>query len=109
MSVSAADKGKGRALPEDEELEIAEEREEVSSSASDSASDSDSDSNSETSEDSESEDEITQEQLDALLEKARQNAVASSSSGGTISFNEEDIIDLGDNTDSTQACVHTVA
>ncbi|KAI0684920.1 hypothetical protein BC835DRAFT_1310293, partial [Cytidiella melzeri] len=88
MSLTAFDKGKERALPEDEEIEGVEEDAE---SPSEWHSDSDSDSDSNLSlQDSDSEEEITQQFLDSLLQKARQNAIAAS----VVTF-EEDVIQLG--------------
>ena len=95
MSAAALDKGKGKALPEEQEhLEA----EEDVSSASSSASDSDTDSESDTSDSSDSEEEITQEQLDSLLEKARQNALSKSSTLPLQNAFEDgtDMIRLGD-------------
>lgn len=93
MANATLDKGKGRVLPEEKEHQ---EAEVALSSASSSVSDSDSDSD--TSDDSDSEEEITQEQLNSFLDKARQNALSAdvpeeihdSFDGG------EDIIRLGD-------------
>ena len=94
MSLSFLDKGKRRALPEDEEPIPAEEN----ASSSDSTSDSDSETDSEVSEtssESDEEDEITQDVLDSLLEKARQSASKSSSGASGVAFNgEEDVIQL---------------
>lgn len=92
MANATLDKGKGKVLPEEKEHQ---EAEVALSSASSSVSDSDSDSD--TSDDSDSE-EITQEQLNSFLDKARQNALSAdvpeeirdSFDGG------EDIIRLGD-------------
>lgn len=70
MSVTSLDKGKGKALPEDIEVVSRSSSRSRSSSSSDS-SDSDLDSDSS---DTSSDEEITQEYLDSLLEKARKNA-----------------------------------
>ena len=96
MSLSTLDKGKRRALPEDEEPIPAEENASSSDSTSDSDSDSETDSEvSETSSESDEEDEITQDVLDSLLEKARQSASKSSSGASGVAFNgEEDVIQL---------------
>lgn len=67
MSVTSLYKGKGRALSE--ETEVVSRSSSRSRSSSSDSSDSDSDSDS----DNSSDDEITQEYLDSLLEKARQN------------------------------------
>lgn len=106
MSLTTLDKGKGRALPAGEEHIPLEEEENAgsssssSSSSSDSESDSDdsdasssSDSDSDNSEDSE---EVTQDVLNSLLEKARQSALASTSgASGVVPFDgEEDVIQL---------------
>ncbi|KAI0084830.1 Fcf2 pre-rRNA processing-domain-containing protein [Irpex rosettiformis] len=86
MPPTTLDKGKGRALPEDEETILIEEENASSSSSSSEASN--------TSSESEGEDEITQDVLDSLLEKARQSARASAS--GVVTFEgEEDVIQLG--------------
>lgn len=90
MAVTIPDKGKEKALPEDEEFD------EGSSTSSDSDSDSDSDISSD-SDDSESEEAITEEYLESLLEQARQNAAASSSkTTASSAFVDEDIIKLGE-------------
>ncbi len=94
MVVTTRSKGKERALPEDEvPHKIAE-----VSSANSSSSDSDSDSQSDTSEGSDSEEEITQEFLDSLLEKARQNAASSSREKvvADLLVGEEEMIRLGE-------------
>ena len=94
MSLSTLDKGKRRALPEDEEPIPAEENASSSDSTSDSESETDSEV-SETSSESDEEDEITQDVLDSLLEKARQSASKSSSGASGVAFNgEEDVIQL---------------
>ena len=94
MSLSTLDKGKRRALPEDEEPIHAEENASSSDSTSDSESETDSEV-SETSSESDEEGEITQDVLDSLLEKARQSASTSSSGASGVAFNgEEDVIQL---------------
>lgn len=107
MAVTTRDKGKGKALPEEHQ---ADDIEHAASSASASSSGSDTDSDSDTSDDSESEDdEITQEQLDSLLEKARQKALSSSSQEvPQIAFSgEEEVIRLGNDEDADERYVRT--
>lgn len=105
MSLTTLDKGKGRALPEDDEHIPLEEEENAgsSSSTSDSDSESDSDDGSDASsssysdsDDSEDSEEVTQDVLNSLLEKARQSALASTSgASGAVPFDgEEDVIQL---------------
>ncbi|KAI0042480.1 Fcf2-domain-containing protein [Auriscalpium vulgare] len=97
MALTALDKGKGKAMPEDREHEQS-----SSSSSSGSEPNSSSESDSDSSDDSasDSEEDITPEYLESLLDKARQNAAGSASTSnpparsGFLSL-EEDIIDLG--------------
>ncbi|KAI0755418.1 Fcf2 pre-rRNA processing-domain-containing protein [Irpex lacteus] len=104
MSLTTLDKGKGRALPEDEEHILHEEEEDAGSSSSTSDSDSESDSDDtdassssdSDSNDSEDSEEVTEDILNSLLEKARQSALASTSgASGVVPFDgEEDVIQL---------------
>ncbi|TFY78526.1 hypothetical protein EWM64_g5485 [Hericium alpestre] len=99
-------KGKAKALPSSPlaspSLPAAHESSESSTSSSASSSDSSSASDSDF-DDSDSEDEITQEYLDSLLEKARQNILAKQGEGSSANLAEdftppaeEDILLLGD-------------
>lgn len=103
MSTSITYKGKGKTIPEGTDRGRISSSASVSgdanfaSNSSVSGSESDLDSDSVSSEDeSSSEEEITQEYLDLLLGKARQNAVASSSMERTIVSvtDEEEVIRL---------------
>ena len=99
MSAAVLDKGKGKALPQEQEhLEA----EKYISSGSSSDSDTDSDSDSSNDSASDSEEEITQEQLDSLLERARQNALSRSSNLPPQNTFEDgaDMIQLGDDEES---------
>ncbi|THH09264.1 hypothetical protein EW146_g8727 [Bondarzewia mesenterica] len=91
MPLTTLDKGKGKALPEPSHVLHASQFSSSTSSESDSDSDSDSSV-------SDSDDEVTQEYLDSLLEKARQSIVASARSEEDAvekkRGDEEEIIDL---------------
>ncbi len=102
MTVTALDKGKGRARPEDlEDAEVAQENagSAASSHSSDSDSDSDSDSSDDSSDsdsDSDSGEDVTPEFLESLLEKARQNARAKAATRPLANNGgEEEFIHLG--------------
>ena len=103
MAVTTLEKGKGRARPEDIEEDEVERTSAASASSedsdsSDSDSDSDSssdDSSSDSDSDSESGDEVTQEFLDSLLERARQNARAKVKQASAVEGGEEEFIHLG--------------
>ncbi|KAI1794846.1 Fcf2-domain-containing protein [Ganoderma leucocontextum] len=102
MAVTALEKGKGRARPEDLEEDEVEQTSAASASSegsdsSDSNSDSDSsDSDSSSSDsDSESGDDVTQEFLESLLERARENARAKAKQAVVVEGGEEEFIQLG--------------
>ena len=99
MALTTLEKGKGKEL-----LETEKDREELNEESPQASSDleTDSDLDLSSSDDSDSEDEVTPEMLDALLERARQNAQASSSkssTSGIVTFREEDLIQLGQGED----------
>ncbi|KAJ8453827.1 hypothetical protein ONZ51_g13381 [Trametes cubensis] len=108
MAVSALDKGKGRALPEELDTEGAERTTaratspSVASNSSESDADSDSsDSSSSSSEseedsdfDSDSEEDVTPEFLESLLAKARQNATRTATKQVASGNGEEEFIQL---------------
>ncbi|PIL22861.1 hypothetical protein GSI_15557 [Ganoderma sinense ZZ0214-1] len=103
MATTALEKGKGRARPEDLEDDEVEQTsaasassEDSDSSDSDSDSDSSDDSSSDSDSDSDSGEEVTQEFLDALLERARQNARAKAKQAAVAAKGGEDeFIHLG--------------
>jgi hypothetical protein len=97
MSLTTFDKGKHRISSADAtNLHSRDDRKIASPSSSDSDSDPSNSDVDSSSEDSDSDDELSQEFLDSLLEKARQNAIASTSSASanSHSFVEEDVIKL---------------
>ncbi|OCH88696.1 Fcf2-domain-containing protein [Obba rivulosa] len=96
MSLTALQKGKGRALP-DEEVEEPPSEDVALVLDSESSEESDSDSDLESSA-SDSEEEITQEFLNSLLEKARRNAQEKSSASRSQAGGEEDVMHLLDET-----------
>ena len=105
MTLSPQQKGKGRLLPQESAkcagFSSSPSPSSTSSSSSSSHSSSESESDEDSSEDEEdaSEDEVSQEYLDSLLEKARRS-IASNAIGKTVpdkgDVSEEDIIELGD-------------
>ncbi|KAJ2978324.1 hypothetical protein NUW54_g11300 [Trametes sanguinea] len=109
MSVTSLEKGKGRARPEDLENEEATaaaatlasagsnaSESDASSDSSDDSSGSDSDaSTSDSDSDSDSEEEVTQEFLESLLARARQNAAKSATKQAASGNGEEEFIQLG--------------
>lgn len=102
MTIALLEKGKGRALPEnnEEQIEPAEKEDARSDSGLDS-SDSESDSSSSSSTSDDEEDEISQEFLDSLLEQARRNLSAKPQPTPSTSAEEEEIIHLGSSEDTT--------
>lgn len=106
MSLTAAEKGKGRALPQDD-LEVIERDENHKTT---SVVDSDSDSSESDSEDntagsytSDEEDEVSEEFMESLLEKARQNMSAKKQAAALEAEENDEVIKLG--VDETEACV----
>lgn len=100
-SISAKGKGKEIALQNDQAAEL-EKQSGASSSSSSSDSDSDSSNSDASDSDSESEEEITQEYLNSLLEKARQAARARKEhkEGEFVGFEEQDHIQLDEDEES---------
>ena len=102
MTLSAQEKGKGRLLPQEERARISRSPSPSSASSSPSSSSyssSESDSDRGDSSDQGSDEEVSQEYLDSLLEKARKS-IASKATQNTVANNgdvlEEDVIGLDD-------------
>lgn len=107
MSLTAAEKGKGRALPQDE-LEVADHDETLNQAASlvnsdSDSSESDSEDDSEGSDTSDDEEEISEEFMESLLEKARQNMSAKKQAAALEAEENDEVIKLGG--DDSEACV----
>ncbi|EMD40069.1 hypothetical protein CERSUDRAFT_132859 [Gelatoporia subvermispora B] len=94
MALTALQKGKGKALPDD----IGDTRSEKAASEHSSDSESSDDSGSDSSSAIDSEDEVTQEFLESLLEKAKRNAEQKASAAHSTPSGEEDVMQLLDET-----------